>query len=187
MENNQQTYWQVWTLLSHVPRLGKFHHLTTREERAHRTGGRKSNRLVNKQLPDIWMIPSPEGNSISEPFRPEEFAAALRRMKPGKSPALDPIFPEFILQAGSALKSWFCDFPNSCMRQLKIPKIWRRALAVAFPKPEKPLRTQRDIVQYLYCASPLKSLRDLSTTVSRQSSTHCSHRSRQAFDTGGRP
>ena len=26
-----------------------------------------------------------------------------------------------------------------CMRQLKIPKIWRRALVVAIPKPEKPL------------------------------------------------
>ena len=33
----------------------------------------------------------------------------------------------------------FCDFLNSCMRQLKIPKIWRRALVVAIPKPEKPL------------------------------------------------
>ena len=33
-----------------------------------------------------------------------------------------PIFPEFILHAGSALKSWFCEFLHSCMRQLKIPK-----------------------------------------------------------------
>jgi len=71
-------------------------------------------------------------------FGPEEFAAALRRLKPGKSPGLDSIFLEFILQAGSALKSWFCEFLNSCMRQLKIPKIWRRALVEAIPKPEKP-------------------------------------------------
>jgi len=27
VENNQQTYWQVWTLLVRVPRLGKFHRL----------------------------------------------------------------------------------------------------------------------------------------------------------------
>jgi len=33
VENNQQTYWQAWTLLSPVPRLGKFHRLVTREER----------------------------------------------------------------------------------------------------------------------------------------------------------
>jgi len=50
---------------------------------------------------------------------------------------LDSIFPEYILHGESALKSWFCDFLNSCMRQLKIPKIWRRALVVAIPKPEK--------------------------------------------------
>jgi len=79
------------------------------------------------------------GHSISEPFRPEELDAALRRLKPGKSPGLDSIFPEFILHDGSALKSWFCDFLTSCMHQLKILKIWRRALIVAILKPEKPL------------------------------------------------
>ena len=67
-------------------------------------------------------------------------SATLRCLKPGKSPRFYFIFPEFILHAGSALKSWFCDFLTSCMRQLKIPKIWRRALVVAIPKPEKPLR-----------------------------------------------
>ena len=33
VENNQQTYWQVWTLLTRVPRLGKFHCLAVGEER----------------------------------------------------------------------------------------------------------------------------------------------------------
>jgi len=55
-------------------------------------------------------MPTPEGHSISDPFRPGELAAALRRQKPGKSPGLDSIFPEFILHADSALKSWFYDF-----------------------------------------------------------------------------
>jgi len=32
VENNQQTYWQVGTLLSPVPYLGKFHRLATCEE-----------------------------------------------------------------------------------------------------------------------------------------------------------
>jgi len=32
-----------------------------------------------------------------------------------------------------------CNFLSSCMRQLKIPKIWKKALIVAIPKPEKPL------------------------------------------------
>jgi len=50
-------------------------------------------RFVNKDLSDVWKIPTPEGHSISEPFRPEELAAAFRRLKPGKSPGLDYIFP----------------------------------------------------------------------------------------------
>ena len=154
---------------------------------AHKTSGRESTRLVNKQLSDLWKIPTPEGHSISEPFRPEEFAAALRRLKPEKSPGLDSIFPEFALHARTALKSWFCDLLNSCVCQLKIPKVWRRALVVAIPKPEKPLGTQRAIVLYLCCVSPLKTSRDASTLVSKQSSTHCSHRGKRTSDTGGRP
>ena len=47
--------------------------------------------------------------------------------------------PWFILHGGSALKSWLCCFFTSYMRQLKIPRIWRRELVVAIPKPEKPL------------------------------------------------
>jgi len=67
---------------------------------AHRTGDRESTRLVNKEMSDLWKIPTPEGHSISEPFRPEELATALRRLKPGKSSGLDSIFPEFILTPG---------------------------------------------------------------------------------------
>jgi len=82
LENHQQTYWQVWTLLWPVPRLGKLHRLATRGG-AHRTGDRESTRLVNKELSDLWKISTPEGHSISEPFTPEEFAAALRRKVSG--------------------------------------------------------------------------------------------------------
>ena len=37
------------------------------------------------------------------------------------------------------MKSWLRDFLSSCLPRLKIPKIWRRALAVAIPKPTKPV------------------------------------------------
>jgi len=148
---------------------------------AHRTGDRESTRLVNKELSDRWKIPTPEGQSISEPFRPEELAAAFRRLKPGKSLGLDSIFPEFILHAGSALKSWFCDFLTSCMHQLKIPKIWRRALIVAIPKPEKPSGDPRAIVPYLCCVFPLKSSRDSS----HRRSCRPSHRHTAPSGAGG--
>ena len=147
---------------------------------AYRTGGREHTRLVNKELSDRWKISTPEGHIISEPFRPEEFVAAFRRLTPGTSPGLDSIFPEFILHAGSALKSWFCDFLTSSMRQLKIPKIWRRALVVAIPKPKNPLRYPA-IFPYLCCASPLKSSRDSSTLVSNQSN----HRPTAPLGAGG--
>jgi len=74
---------------------------------AHKTGNRESFTLANKGLSDLWKIPIPEGHSIYEPFRQEELAAAFGRLKPGKSPGLDSIFPEFILHAGSAPKSKF--------------------------------------------------------------------------------
>jgi len=104
---------------------------------AHRTGRRESSRIINKELSELWKIPTIEGHSISDPIRPQELAAALRRLKPVKSLGLDSIFPELIFHARSALKSWFCGFLTSYVRQLKILKIWRRALMVAIPKPEK--------------------------------------------------
>ena len=45
----------------------------------------------------------------------------------------------FLLHAGAALKSWFRDFLSSCLRRLKISKIWRRAFMVVIPKPAKPV------------------------------------------------
>jgi len=128
---------------------------------AHKTSDRKPTRLVNKELSDLWKIPTPEGHSISERFRPEEFAAALRRLNPGKSPGLDSIIPTFILHAGSALKSWFCDFLNSFMRQLKIRKIWRRALVVAIPKPEKALGDPKSYRPISLLCAPFKILEGL--------------------------
>ena len=39
---------------------------------AHKTGDRdcEPTRLVNKQLSDLWKVPTPEGHSISELLRP---------------------------------------------------------------------------------------------------------------------
>jgi len=86
--------------------------------------------------------------------RPEEHAA-LRRLKPKKSAGLDSTFPEFILNDGSALKSWFCDFLTSCMRQLKIPKIWRRALIVVIAKPRKATGRPKELPSHISAVYPL--------------------------------
>ena len=43
------------------------------------------------------------------------------------------------VHARAALKSWLLKFISSCLHRLKISKIWRRLLAVAIPKPMKPV------------------------------------------------
>jgi len=106
-------------------------------------------------------MPTPKGYSISDPFRPEELTAALRCLRPGKSPGLDSTFPEFILHAGSALKYWFCDFLAFCMYQLKIPKIWRKAPIVAIPKLEKSLGHPKSYCLISLLCVPFKILERL--------------------------
>ena len=90
-------------------------------------------------MSDLWRATTPDAVNISDSFSQREFAATLQHLKPGKAPGPDSICPEFILHAGAALKSWLRDFLSSCLRRLKIPKIWRRALVVAIPKPGKPV------------------------------------------------
>ena len=88
-------------------------------------------------MSDIWRATTPDPVNISDNFSQREFAAALQHLKPGKAPGPDSICSEHISHAGAALKSWLCDFLSSCLCQLKIPKIWRRVLVVAIPKPGK--------------------------------------------------
>ena len=64
LEHDQQTYWQVWTVLSHVPVSGNSFASQLVKNGAHRTGNREPTRLVNKQL---WKFPTPVGHSICEP------------------------------------------------------------------------------------------------------------------------
>ena len=99
----------------------------------------KSSRLVFQDVSDHWRATTPDTVNICDNFSQREFAAALQHLKPGKAPGPDSICPELILHVGAALKSWLRDFLSSCLCRLKIPKIWRRALVVAIPKPAKPM------------------------------------------------
>ena len=100
---------------------------------------RTSSRLVCKEVSDFWRATTPDAVNISDNFSQREFAAAFQHLKTGKAPGPDFICSELILHAGAALKYWLRDFISSCLRRLKIPKIWRRALVVAIPKPGKPV------------------------------------------------
>ena len=80
---------------------------------------RKSSRLLYQEVPDLWRATTPDTVNISENFSQKEFTAALQHLKPGKAPGPDSIYPERILHAGAALKSWLNDFLSSCFRRLK--------------------------------------------------------------------
>ena len=97
----------------------------------------KLSRLVSQEVSDIWRATTPDAVNISDNFSQREFAGALQHLKPGKAPGPDSICSELILHAIAALKSWLRDFLSTCLRRLKIPKIWRRALVVAIPKTNK--------------------------------------------------
>ena len=100
---------------------------------------RKSSQLVSQEMSDLWRTTATNAVNISDNFSQREFAAALQHLKPRKDPGPDSVCSEIIIHAGAALKSWLRDFFSSCLRRLKIPKIWRRALVVAIPKPTKPM------------------------------------------------
>ena len=92
-----------------------------------------------QELSDFWMATAPDAVNISGDFSSREFAAALHHLKPGKAVGPDSICLELLIHAGPGLKFWLGGFLSSCLHQLKIPKVWRRALVVAISKPSKPV------------------------------------------------
>ena len=112
-------------------------------------------------MSDLWRATTPNAVNISDNFSQREFAAALQHLKPGKAPDPDSICRELILRGGAALKSWLHDFLSSCFRRLKIPKIWRRALVVANPKPTKPVGNPKSYRPISLLCVPYKILERL--------------------------
>ena len=106
-------------------------------------------------MSDLWRATTPDAVNILDNFLQRDFAAALQHLKPGKAPGPDFICPELILHP------WLRDFISSCLRRLKIPKIWRRALVVAIPKPEKPVGDSKSYQPISLLCVPYKILERL--------------------------
>ena len=121
----------------------------------------KSSRLVSQEVSDLWRATTSDAVNISDSFSQREYTAALQHLKPGKAPGSDSICPDLIFHAGAALKFWLCDFLSSCLRRLKIPKIWRRALVVAIPKPTKPVEDPKSYRPISLLCVPYKILERL--------------------------
>ena len=118
-------------------------------------------RLISQEVSDLWRATTLDPINISDNFSQREFTAALQHLKPGKAPGPDSICLELILHAGAALKSWLRDFISSCLRGLKISKIWRRALVVAIPKLMKPVGDQKSYRPVSLFCVPYKILERL--------------------------
>ena len=110
-----------------------------------------------------------------------------QHLKKGKATGPDSICPELIIHAGTGLKSWLRGFLSSCLHLLKIPKIWRRALVVAVPKPSKPVEDSRSYCPISWLSVPYRFSSNLSTPESKLLSTLCSHGNRWVFDTKDPP
>ena len=165
------------TIASQLVRNGRY---------AYEDVNRASSRVISQRVSDLWRATTSSPVNISGNFTLRELTVALQRLKPGKAPGQDSICLDLVLHVGAAPKSWLCEFLSSCLRRLKIPKFWRRALVVAIPKSKKRSlrRTQRAIAQYLCFVSPTRSSRGLSIPVWNQLSIPSSLGSWLDFDTG---
>ena len=110
-------------------------------------------------MSDRWRALIPSSLDLSGDFSAREFAAALQHVKPGKARGPDSICPELIIHAGTALK--LRGFLSSCLRQLKIPKVSRRALVVVIPKPNKPVEDPKSYRSISLLCVPYKILERL--------------------------
>ena len=122
---------------------------------------RDSSRFISQEVSDLWRATPTSSVNISESFTSQEFAAALKHLKPGKAPGPDSNCPKLIIYAGAALKSWLCGFLSPCLRHLKIPKVCRRALVVAVPEPKKPVEDPKSYRPISLLCVPYKILERL--------------------------
>ena len=112
-------------------------------------------------MSDLWRATPTSPVNICKSFTTREFAAALEHLKPEKVPGPDSICPELITHAGATLHSCLCSFLSSCLRQLKILKVCRRALVVVIPKPKKPVEDPKSYRPISLLCVPYKILERL--------------------------
>ena len=122
---------------------------------------RRSSRLILQEVSDLWKADPLHPANVSGSFSHREFAAALQHLNPGKAPGPDSICIGLIIQAEASLKSWLRGFLSSCLHHLKIPKIWKRVLVVAVPKPLKAVEDPRSYRPISLLCVPYKILERL--------------------------
>ena len=69
--------------------------------------------------------------SLPHPFTEEEISAALQKTKSATALGYDNIHMEFLKNLGSKARTWLSKFFSRSMAIHSIPKIWRKAKAIA--------------------------------------------------------
>ena len=114
-----------------------------------------------QELSDLCRAAAPDAVNISRNFSPREFAGALHHLKPGEASGPDSISAELVIHAGTGLKIWLRGLFSSCLRQLKIPKVWKKAQIVAIPKPSKSVEDPKSYRPISLLCVPYKILKRL--------------------------
>ena len=128
---------------------------------AHRTGDRQSTRLVNKQLFDLCKVPTAEGYSISDLFYARRASCRPQAPEARKVRVWIPSSRSLYSTRGRLSNLGFAISSLPACANSKIPKIWRIALIVAIPKPEKSLGHQKSYRPISLLCVPFKSLERL--------------------------
>jgi len=102
--------------------------------------------FFNKEVSGLRKIPAPDGDSISGPFMPADLDNPFKRFKAEKSPVPHSVFKQFILHAGSALKSWLCGLFTSCIRLVKNPQDLEKTTSSCDPEPDQSCRDRAAFV-----------------------------------------
>ena len=143
----------------------------------------ESARLVVKKISQLRRIPTPPDKCIFRDFFTKIFPMLFSYQSLEMLRALTLYAQSQYSMPASSLNK----FLSSCMRQIKLPKTWRRALVVAIPKPNKRLgdpNSYRPIS--LFCVS-FNILERLIYVLSNQLLTHCYLESKLGFGAEGQP
>ena len=140
-----------------MPRFSKFHRFTTREERG--TQDEVSRAPSTRRCPTYVR---------SQHLKEIAALAPLRQSSARKISGIKFYFSKVNTPRRISSQILVMRFLHFLHAPTQISSIWRRALVVAIPKPNKILGGQRSFCPVYYCVSPSRSLKDSSTLLSNQ-------------------
>ncbi|KAL7857706.1 hypothetical protein AOLI_G00178080 [Acnodon oligacanthus] len=122
---------------------------------------RKAWQTINLLLGEEQHPAASADANLSGDFTVAELSAAINKLKPGKSPGQDNIYPEFVIHQSDKTSRWLCSFFSACFQRIKLPKIWHRASVIALPKPNSPTKDPKSYRSISLLCEPYKILERL--------------------------